>query len=268
MEDRIKLFSSPVIAISQEKTLQDALFEMRKKRIRHLIVTHKVYPVGIVTERDIARFLEEDKLKRNVNQIQIQDCMVKNVIKVVSSSKDFLKNCAQKMNSLNIGSVVVVDEEDQLVGIVTKSIFVHNYPRIYENKFKVSEYMSAAIITCRPDDEVKFALKTMKRHQVSRLMVTDNKGFALGIVTYQDFLNSCLDLEKSEVTKENIFAGTGDKQIFDVMEKNVLFVKTSDDMSVASRYMEEYNVSGLPVVDNGILEGVVSSSDIVKIFAS
>jgi len=268
MDDRIKLFNSPVISISQEQTLQDALFSMRKNKIRHLVVVHKSYPVGIITERDIAQFLENDYLKRCANQILIQDVMIKNVIKIVTPTEDLLKKCAQKMDSMNIGSVVIIDKDDQLGGIVTKAIFVHNYPWIFENKFKVSHFMSRAVISCRPDDDVKYAFKIMRRHQVSRLAVTDNKGKPLGIITYQDFLNSNLTLDDmGGVSNEHIFLGTKDKQVFDIMEKNVLYVRASDDMSVATRIMEKYGISGAPVVDDeGVLEGIVSSSDVVRIF--
>jgi CBS domain-containing protein len=268
MDDRIKLFNSPVISISKEQTLQDALFSMRKNKIRHLVVAHKSYPIGIITERDIAQFLENDYLRRTTTQILVQDAMIKNMIKIVTPTDDLLKKCAQKMNHMNIGSVVIIDKDNQLGGIVTKAIFVHNYPWIFENKFKVSHFMSRAVITCRPDDDVGFAFKTMRRHQVSRLVVTDNKGAPIGIITYQDFLNSNLALDSmNDVSYENMFVGNKDKQVFDVMEKNVLYVKASDDMSVATKIMEKYGISGAPVVDeDGVLEGMVSSSDIVKIF--
>jgi len=69
------------------------------------------------------------------------------------------------------------------------------------------------------------------------------------------------------VSNKNIFLGTKDKQVFDIMEKNVLYAKASDDMSVATRIMEKYGISRAPVVDDEeTLEGIVSSSDIVRIF--
>lgn len=268
MDDRIKLFNSPVISISKEQTLQEALFSMRQNKIRHLVVANKSYPIGIITERDIAQFLENDYLRLTATRILIQDAMIKNVIKIVTPTEDLLKKCAEKIDSMNIGSIVIIDKDNQLGGIVTKAIFVHNYPWLFENKFKVSHFMNRAVVSCRPDDDVGFALKTMRRHQVSRLAVTDNKGIPLGIITYQDFLNSNLTLDNMEdISYENIFWGTSNKQVFDVMEKNVVYTKASDDMSIATRIMEKYGISGAPVVDDdGILEGMISSSDIVKIF--
>ena len=269
MEDRVKLFNSPVISISQEQTLQDALFSMRKGRIRHLVVSHKAYPVGIITEHDIAKFLEDDKLQRNPQQVLIQEAMVRNVIKMVYPSEDLLKNCAKKMQSLNIGSIVIIDKENQLGGIVTKSILVHNYPRFFEKMYKVYDFINA-VVTCRPEDDAKFALHTMRRHRISRLIVTDNNGVPLGVVTYQNFLNSNLTLDNmTGFTHENIFLGQEKKEVLDIMEENMLYVKTTDDMEQATKIMEKYNVSGVPVVDDsGKLEGVVSSSDIVKIFTT
>ena len=70
-------------------------------------------------------------------------------------------------------------------------------------------------------------------------------------------------------THENVFLGQERKEMMDIMEKNVLYVKPTDDMAQATQIMEKYNVSGVPVVnDDGELEGIVSSSDIVKIFST
>jgi len=39
--------------------------------------------------------------------------MIKNVIKVVTPTEDLLKKCAEKIDSMDIGSVMIIDKDNQ-----------------------------------------------------------------------------------------------------------------------------------------------------------
>ena len=56
-----KRYSSPVITIKPESSIFDALLQMQTNFVKHIVIAVKNIPVGIVTERDINRFLGEDK---------------------------------------------------------------------------------------------------------------------------------------------------------------------------------------------------------------
>ncbi|WP_439028284.1 CBS domain-containing protein [Haloarchaeobius sp. DT45] len=46
--------SSPVVTVTPETSVEDALETMRRKRVKHLVVTHQMRVVGVVTPTDVA----------------------------------------------------------------------------------------------------------------------------------------------------------------------------------------------------------------------
>ncbi len=57
-------------------------------------------------------------------------------------------------------------------------------------------------------------------------------------------------------------------RVGDLIREELLTVEMEDDLAAAAKLMTEYKVSGIPVVDGkGSLEGIVSSTDIVKAYS-
>ena len=75
-------YSSPVITVKPESSIFDALLQMQTNFVKHIVISAKNIPIGIVTERDINRFLEEDKTAHAINGIPINHVMQKNVITI------------------------------------------------------------------------------------------------------------------------------------------------------------------------------------------
>ena len=87
-------------------------------------------PVGIITERDVVRILS--RLDPALHQKPLSDLMTKPLITIdeVSSVKDAM----QIMNSKNIRRLVVVNKDQQMVGIITlKDIFqlINSSPEMF-----------------------------------------------------------------------------------------------------------------------------------------
>ena len=77
-------------------------------------------PIGIITERDIVRILGE--LEPWSNQKSLRTMMSKPVITIESTAS--LKKAMDKMNSYNIRRLIVVDNNNRMIGINTeKDIF-------------------------------------------------------------------------------------------------------------------------------------------------
>lgn len=57
-------------------------------------------------------------------------------------------------------------------------------------------------------------------------------------------------------------------KVEEIMTKNVIFAKVSDTLYDAIKKMDEYNISGLPVVDkSGKLVGIFSRTDVIKLLS-
>jgi len=263
------LYTAPVITLGPEDSINDALFMMKKNDIKRIVVVNDDIPIGIVTERDIGRFLQNDKTSRMLNQIHLNEIMSRNIFAISKDQDELLVQCAIRMDAFQIGSIVIVDNE-KLVGIVTKSDLTKNFSNSFAGAFKVKDYMNTKMITCRKSDSLLFALTMLNKNKIARLVVTDNNGRPIGIISYDTFLRNSRYFEfKKQNTRDYLLPKDSAKELLvsDLVGNELLTVESNDDLAKAARLMVEYNISGIPIVDeNGNLEGVISATDVIRAY--
>lgn len=103
------------VRISSKRTILQGIEIMRSKKVDSLLVTDKSGTLnGLVTLKSI---------KKNPNMIlKLEDVMENNVIRV--RDDDNLIDILETMNKYEIGYVPVVNNEDKLVGLVTRSSLI------------------------------------------------------------------------------------------------------------------------------------------------
>ena len=176
---------------------------------------------------------------------------------------------AKLMNTFKVGSVIVVDSNGDLAGIITKMDITKVYGVVYGAKFKVKDYRSSKVFTCRESDSIRFALNTINQNDISRLVVTANDGKPLGVITTNTFLkhSSYFTKNKTETRKYLLSEDSENTSVGDFVRKELLTVNPEDDLSVAAQKMIKNHIHGIPVTDNVYrLIGIVSDSDIVDAF--
>ena len=261
--------ATDVTTVSPYTSIHDVLQKMQSNFIKHIVVEIKNKPVGIVTERDINKFLENDKTARALDEISIEQVMEKTPIIITDGVSDHLNQAAEHMHIFKIGSVILVDSNRNLVGIITKTDITKVYGAVYGAKFKVKDYMSHKVFTCRKSDSLRFALSMINQNDVSRLVVTDNNGKSLGVITTNDFLlNSSYFTKDQTRTREYLLPIDAEKMcVGDLVSNELLAVSLEDDLSVASQKMIKNHINGIPVIDdNDKLVGIVSTFDVVNAF--
>ena len=262
-------YTTPVITLCPENTIHDALFLMRKNDIKRIVITNGNIPVGIVTERDIGKFLQNDKTSRTLDKIPLNEIMSRNLFTISKDQDELLVQCAIRMDAFQIGSIIIVDDE-KLVGIVTKSDLTKRFSNSFAGAYKVKDYMNTKLITCRKSDSLSFALTMLNRNKIARLVVTDNDGRPVGIISYDTFLKNSeyFKLDKQN-TRDYLSPKIYEKELLvsDLIGNELLTIGSNDDLAKAARLMDEYKISGIPVVDeNGNLEGMISATDIIRAY--
>ncbi|MDH3766741.1 MAG: CBS domain-containing protein, partial [Nitrosopumilus sp.] len=63
----------------------------------------------------------------------------------IDGTSDYLSQAAQRMHTFKIGSVIIVDSNGDLVGMITKTDITKVYGTVYGAKFKVKDYMSKKV---------------------------------------------------------------------------------------------------------------------------
>ena len=268
---KAKLYSSPVVSVEKDITIDSVLLKMQLNHIKSLLITSKNKPTGIVTETDIVKFLEEDKIKRALDKIPVTEIMKKRLITITQGQQDHLHQCATRMEIFKIGAVIVLDDDGYAIGITTKTDITNAYSKIYQGKYKVKDFMSKIVSTCRKSDSLKFALNMINKNSISRLVVTDNDGNPVGIITRNTFLRHSNNFKKTSSKSIDYWKPTklrSSLAVETLLYQDLLTVYLEEDLGRAARLMINNIVSGLPVVEkNRTLVGIISKSDVVRAFS-
>ena len=120
---------------------------------------------------------------------------------------DMVVNVAELMNSGNIGSIPVIENEQtkKLIGIVTdRDLALKIVAKGLDAKStKVEAVMTRKMITCRADDDLLKALDAMAEHQLRRIPVVDADHKIVGIIAQTDVATRVDQPEKTaEMVKE------------------------------------------------------------------
>ncbi|WP_432776847.1 CBS domain-containing protein [Brevibacillus gelatini] len=114
----------------------------------------------------------------------LREIMTKDVATV--TLKDNVYEVACKMRDWNVGVIPVVDEKNDVIGIITdRDIVIRGLAEKHEGSTATEVVMTKDIILGRPDMTVDEAAKIMAQHQIRRLPVVEN-GKLVGIVALAD----------------------------------------------------------------------------------
>ena len=128
----------------------------------------------------------------------------------------------------------------------------------------VGERMSYPVVTLSPNTPIVDALKLMRQEKIRRTPVVKD-GNLIGIVSDKDLLNA----SPSSATSLSIWEMNyllSKITVADVMTKNVLTVSVDTPLEEAARIMADNKIGGLPVLKDGEVTGIITETDIFKLF--
>jgi CBS domain-containing protein len=99
-----------------------------------------------------------------------------------------VRDAAQSMVDHEISSVVVVDDENHLEGILTSTDYVHiAADDATAGETPVSTYMSTQVTTATANDPIADVAETMMDEGVHHVPVVDDTEGVVGMITTKDF---------------------------------------------------------------------------------
>lgn len=127
---------------------------------------------------------------------------------------------------------------------------------------KVKDRMSVNVRTVGLDTNINEAFSLMKENNIRRLPVVE-KGKLMGIVTLSD-LNQAAPSTATTLSIHELNYLLAKTTIKDVLPKKqqVITIGPDNYIETAAKIMRKYRVSGLPVMENNQLVGIVTETDI------
>jgi len=269
------------ITINPNTTLLDAreiLFRHNLKRL--VVINPKKCPIGVITEKDIAKTIYAlgDK---PIKSIKVSGFMSKKLFTVKKTASVY--DCAKLMRRHHISSVIVVGKNGVLDGLITKTDLASIFLTHAVSPLKVSKIMTRRVVSVMPGDSLLYVESLLIHNRISRIVIQRNR-VPVGIITYRDFVPAKLphwivqSADPKEVKDYRTKKDLNDFQVnqmshllhfkaVDIMTSNPITVNADEDVGVAVLLMIRNGISGLPVVKNSKLVGIITKIDIVKAIA-
>ncbi|MCL2334174.1 CBS domain-containing protein [Candidatus Methanoplasma termitum] len=151
-------------------------------------------------------------------------------------------------------------------------------------ELRVRDLMTTQVLTVKPTDTVKRAIIKLAVDNVTGAAVVDNRNHVIGMITEFDVLSLIIryqdKLDKDPSTTQSLLSVPMDgdvadpalveankeiseMKVEDIMIRTVLCTAPDEVISRALQKMMKLNVNRLPVLEQGILVGILSRSDII-----
>ena len=150
-------------------------------------------------------------------------------------------------------------------------------------QLRVRDLMTTQVITVKPTDTVRQAVIKMALDNVTGSPVVDNSNHVLGVISQTDILQLILkyqDKLDEEIHSEHLLSQPMDTdnqsadmtlinkefsgmKVEDIMVRSTLYTTPDAEIVEALRMMMKMDVNRLPVLEQGILVGTVSRSDVI-----
>jgi len=131
----------------------------------------------------------------------------------------------------------------------------------------VKDWMSSETVTVGPDTSVMKASQLMKENNVRRLPVLDADGKLVGIASDRD-LKDASPSKATTLDVHELYYLLSELKIKDIMSRKVITIKPMDTVEKAAVIMLENKITGLPVLEDGKLVGVLSQGDVFRVLTS
>jgi CBS domain-containing protein len=261
--------SDDAITLDISNNIIDARNTLMKYNISRVVITADKMPVGMVTEKDIVRFVYSSNLRKSPYNIRLGQ-IIENKTPITVEDNMNLTSCINLMLSKNISSLIVTYKDSKDIGIITKTDIVDYYSKFYKRLNKVKDYMTTSVFSISSEELVIEAMRLLLENKVARIVVI-KKDKAIGIITGRDLLpiTNLLNFKDKESENKN-FLGISLRGILfvgDITRNSLITILSNTDLAIASKIMIRNRISGLPVVDkNDKLKGIITKTDILRAF--
>lgn len=262
-----------VVTLPPTATIMEAIRVMTEKGFRRIPITNAGTRrlEGVVTSVDIIDFLGggrknllvENRFKGNflaaineeVRQIMETD------IPYLNDQADF-KDAISMMIEKKTGGLPIVNNDKQVVAIFTERNALELMGGLVTNR-TVEEYMTENVKMIATDTPIGQAAKLMVDNRLRRLPVVKDGIFA-GIITSSDIIHFLGRGDAfSKLTTGNIHEVL-DQPVGSIVSRELIWTVPGTDLGKAMEIMLERKIGSLPVLDNGLLRGIITERDLLR----
>lgn len=123
----------------------------------------------------------------------LKDVIASKPMKVLTCKKDCkLADAVTIMDGNNVGSILIVDNEEKLIGIFTERDIMHCFAkRVAMNEEVMGSVMTQKPLTLDSSVDIAIAVQLMSEKKIRHLPVTEDEK-VIGMISYRDLVSYLL----------------------------------------------------------------------------
>ena len=113
---------------------------------------------------------------------------------------EFVSSAIQKLAQHNKGALPVCNDKNELIGIITERDIVRKCftgGTDFTDK-KIDDIMTKQVAIATPDDDLDYAINTMKKEKIRHIPIAEGKR-VVGIISMRDILGFQYEENKAEI---------------------------------------------------------------------
>jgi len=272
------IMSAPVFVVSPDENVARARNLMLRHKIGRLVIIENNKPIGVVKKKDISRRLDQAEpqwRRRPIDHIPIRKVMTESLITIFPDATP--KQLAELMRDNNISGLPVVNNKNEVIGVVTKWDLIRYFSEL-PLELKVRDLKIEPALTVHRHHTISHILYELQTNSSDRAVVLEDNDMPVGIITssnltFTEMQNKTGDLPQKEIkmTRKESYAGKKQYRYVrdmplvaeDIMSSPLITVKSDDLATYAAGIMVKERINGLPVIGNGIM-GILTGDNIVN----
>jgi PAS domain S-box-containing protein len=211
--------------------------------------------VGIFTERDLVKLTASQAYLQN---LPISDVMTTDIITLVLSDNHTVMTALAMFQQHQIRHLPVLDDQQQLIGIVTPDHIRQVLQPVNLLKFKlVSEEMTENVIYALPTTNVLEITQIMAAQNIGSVVIVDEleQLKPVGIITERDIVQfQAFELDLGQLLAQS------------VMSSPLFCLHSTDSLWSAQQIMQTKNIRRLVITnDRDELQGILTQSNLLQL---
>jgi CBS domain-containing protein len=251
-----------VVSVKPSASLLKARDLMTRNRVSQLVVVDdRDRPIGIISKRDIARFLLEDVTTRLLEDMIVSEASSE-PIRTLRSDLAVL-NAARMFDTENLAYTIIEQDDKPVAGIMTETDLCHYFGRKFPGKFKVNEFMMSDFVFAKSSYPIVHVAHDIVFRQRCVPVIDEE---LVGVVTLSDLLSI---REKTPHRRFILGSKAGDDTALittkDLMTRKPVTTRDDVDLAQAAQIIINKGISSLAVVSKtSRVIGLIAKHDIVR----
>lgn len=180
----IALAKTELITIHKNRPIESAFDLVVTNNIRRLIMVDDEGDFcGVILQEDLFSFLEEDVYKVD---LKVTDLLSPNATVITISENKNIQDALMMMYRQHIGSVIVSNQYNEAVGIITEKDILKAGHRRIDMQNNLTILMSSPVLSVQKDEAITEVIVLMRKKNIRRVLVKDKKGNMCGLLTNRD----------------------------------------------------------------------------------